>query len=59
MLRRRRKCTVCGHRFTTLETVVPEGERSWVDARVVIFTAAQARGWRNAMIQMAALLEDD
>lgn len=58
MLRRRRRCTVCGFRFTTIETAVPD-EKSWLDARVVIFTAAQARGWRTAMIQMAGLLEDE
>jgi transcriptional regulator NrdR family protein len=58
MMRRRRGCKACRHRFTTIETVVADSQRSWVDARVVIFTASQARGWRDAMRQMAELLGD-
>lgn len=55
-LRRRRKCGDCGERFTTLEVVVGSDERSWHGARVVIFTQAQAKAWREAMQGMADVL---
>lgn len=55
-IRRRRHCSKCPERFTTLEAIVPDGERNWHGARIVLLPEYVATRIDEALAVLVATI---